>query len=117
MKMFRADEIDNGNIVASEELRLKDDGMSQETVTRKGVRSEATTISNPHLLKPFRTFAEVDQPESAFIVRLQKSGENAIRAAILEADGGAWRNTARLAIKAWLEEALNVNGTALPILA
>ena len=37
------------------------------------------------------------------------------RAAILEADGGAWRNTARLAIKAFLD--VQLKDGKIPVLA
>lgn len=40
-------------------------------------------------LKPYRTFLEVEQPESDFLIRL-KDG----RAALFEADGGAWEREA-----------------------
>lgn len=49
------------------------------------------------------------QPESKFVFRMQDGP----RAALFEADGGAWKNDAMLSIKKFLEEQLkdieNVN--------
>ena len=46
-------------------------------------------VPNPVTLRPFRTFIEVEQPESKFIFRMREGG----RCAIFEADGahGSWR--------------------------
>ncbi|OSA97223.1 hypothetical protein B2H85_16310, partial [Clostridium botulinum] len=53
-------------------------------------------------LAPYRTFPEVQQPTSKFIFRMQQGP----KAAIFEADGGAWRNQAMQSIKAYLQEEL-----------
>lgn len=58
-------------------------------------------VPNPVYLKPFRTFTEITQPESAFVLRMRESG--GIQVALFEADGGAWKNEAILAIKDYLE--------------
>ena len=52
-------------------------------------------------LKPYRTFAEVDQPESLFLIRISERGIS-----FIEADGGMWRLTARKTIKEYLEQQL-----------
>ena len=59
-------------------------------------------VPNPVLLKPYRTFIEVQQPESAFIFRMQDGP----RAALFEADGGAWRIEAMENIRAYLAKEL-----------
>lgn len=104
-----------GNIAADEELQQEDDGVSQTVTTVKGVRRTPATIVNPVMLRPFRTFTEVEQPESPFIIRLEKDG--GIRVALFEADGGAWRNAARLAIKQFIEAGLISAGPAIPVIA
>lgn len=93
-----------GNIVADEELRQEDDGVTQTLTLQQGIRRSETTIKNPAMLRPFRTFTEVEQPESPFIVRLKKQGDNGILVGFFEADGGAWRNKARLSISEFLVE-------------
>ena len=58
---------------------------------------------SPVTLAPYRTFIEVEQPESKFIFRMQDGPKGAI----FEADGGAWRNQAILNIKKYLENQLS----------
>ncbi|KFX58415.1 hypothetical protein HYH39_06265 [Clostridium botulinum] len=83
-----------------------DDGISQKVTVKTGVASVAeAVVPNPVSLAPYRTFPEIEQPLSKFIFRM-KDGP---RAAIFEADGGAWRNTAILRIKEYLKEALKEN--------
>ena len=49
-----------------------------------------------------RTFYEVEQPESEFLLRLGDDG----KVGFFEADGGMWKMTARKTIKEYLEKAL-----------
>ena len=80
-----------------------DDGVSQQVTVKTGVASVGQAIvPNPVSLAPYRTFPEVEQPISKFIFRMQ-SGP---RAALFEADGGAWRNQAILNLKNYLEKEL-----------
>ncbi|CAM2951144.1 hypothetical protein HAHI6034_05665 [Hathewaya histolytica] len=83
--------------------QIGDDGVSQAATIKTGVASvNDVKVPNPVVLAPFRTFPEIEQPESKFIFRMQ-SGP---RAALFEADGGAWRNKAIASIKEYLEEQL-----------
>ena len=83
-----------------------DDGISQKVTVKTGVASVSdAVVPNPVTLAPFRTFPEVEQPESKFIFRM-KEGPSA---ALFEADGGAWINKAILNIKAYLEKELEHN--------
>lgn len=80
-----------------------DDGVSQQVTVKTGVASVGQAIvPNPVELAPYRTFSEVEQPISKFIFRMQEGP----RAALYEADGGAWRNKAILSIKEYLQEEL-----------
>lgn len=80
-----------------------DDGISQKVTIKTGIASLGEAIvPNPVVLAPYRTFPEIEQPTSKFIFRMQ-SGP---RAALYEADGGAWRNDAMTKIKSYLEEQL-----------
>lgn len=79
------------NIKTEEILQAQDNGVSQGVVTKAGVALvEATTVPNPVMLKPFRTFREVDQPISPFVVRLKK-GNPMPQLALFECDGGMWK--------------------------
>lgn len=80
-----------------------DDGISQAVTIKTGVASVGqAVVPNPVLLAPYRTFPEIEQPESKFIFRM-KEGPNA---ALYEADGGAWKNEAMRRIKEYLVENL-----------
>lgn len=82
---------------------IGDDGVSQQVTVKTGVASVGQAIvPNPVSLAPYRTFPEVEQPMSKFIFRMQDGP----RAAIYEADGGAWRNEAINNIKGYLLEEL-----------
>ncbi|MCI9626498.1 MAG: hypothetical protein HFI90_06920 [Clostridia bacterium] len=96
-----------GNITDENALKYQDDGVSQTVTARTGIaRVEQVDVPNQVKLQPFRTFAEVKQPESEFVFRLKKSGEN-IYAGIFEADGGAWKLEAIKRIKGYLEKELS----------
>ncbi len=80
-----------------------DDGVSQAVTIKTGVATVGdAVVPNPVVLAPYRTFPEVEQPESKFVFRMQE-GPNA---AIYEADGGAWKNEAMRRIKEYLVESL-----------
>lgn len=81
-----------------------DDGISQAVTMKTGVaKVNDVVVPNPVTLAPFRTFPEIEQPESKFIFRMQTGPT----AALFEADGGAWRNEAMNRIKEWLEKQLS----------
>ena len=80
-----------------------DDGISQKATVSKGIaQKETTLVPNPVKLRPYRTFTEVEQPESEFVFRM-KDYDHTVGCALFEADGGAWRRTAMKNIKAHLE--------------
>ena len=80
-----------------------DNGVSQEVSVRTGaVLKEQQTVQPIVHLQPYRTFLEVEQPASNFLLRLSKSGYPALH----EADGGAWKLEAKRNIAAYLGEQL-----------
>lgn len=92
------------SIVEDSAVTTVDDGMSQRVTAKTGVATvENVNLPNPVTLKPFRTFAEVSQPESEFVLRLKEGN----RVGLFEADGGAWELNAMANIAAYLEEALS----------
>ena len=79
------------NVVDETVKSYGDNGISQTAAVKSGVTSVADVIvPNPVTLKPFRTFSEAEQPESKFVFRLRK-GDDGVTAALIEADGGAWK--------------------------
>ena len=67
-------------------------------------------VPSPCVLRPYRTFVEVQQPASRFIFRLEQGREQTVNAAIIEADGGAWKLEAVKNIVTYLENALADTG-------
>lgn len=79
-----------------------DDGITQKATVKTGLASKGDAIiPNPVKLRPYRTFLEVEQPESAFVFRMRS--ERGVQCAIFEADGGAWKNAAMKNIKEYLQ--------------
>lgn len=94
-----------GTVEAGTVAQYGDDGVTQKATIKTGLASKGEAIiPNPVRLKPFRTFLEVDQPESDFIFRMREG--HGVECAIFEADGGAWQIEAMQNIKAYLQEAL-----------
>ena len=76
-----------------------DNGIATTITTQKGVALQTNEQIRPLVkLRPYRTFQEVEQPESIFLIRVSDRGIS-----FIEADGGMWRLTARETIKKYLE--------------
>ena len=74
--------------------------MSQRVTAKTGVATVGNAnVPNPVALKPFRTFVEVGQPESEFILRLKEGAQ----VGLFQADGGAWELNAMANIAEYLE--------------
>ncbi|MCL5884694.1 MAG: VWA domain-containing protein [Deltaproteobacteria bacterium] len=83
-------------------LTFDDDGTSQKVTAKTGIaRVGDTKVPNPVTLAPFRSFPEIEQPASRFVLRM-RSGSPMPTCALFEADGGAWRNEAIARIKKWV---------------
>lgn len=95
-----------GNIVSKNNQTYSDDGTTQVATMTVGVASKADAIvPNPVTLIPFRTFQEVEQPESAFVFRIgERGGAPAFK--LIEAEGGLWKMTAVNAIKDYIYDIL-----------
>ena len=84
-----------------------DDGVSQKATVKTGLASKSdAVIPSPVTLKPYRTFTEVDQPESNFVFRMKEDKYDGVQCALFEADGGAWKLHAMESIQEYLEEQL-----------
>lgn len=93
-----------GNITSDTGVTQADDGITQRVTAKTGITIVGKVdVPNPIILAPYRTFTEIEQPESAFVFRLRKNGDS-VNAALFEADGAAWkRNTIQIVSK-WLSE-------------
>lgn len=93
----------SGSLRSEQSNQIADDGVSQKVTINRGVATAAdVTVKNPVVLKPLRTFYEVAQPESPFILRFNESAN----AALFEGDGGAWKLRAVENVRKWLVEQL-----------
>lgn len=97
-----------GTVKSGSVTEYSDDGVSQKATIKKGVASLAEAkVPSPCRLRPYRTFNEVEQPDSQFIFRMKDNGDGDVYSALYEADGGAWRNQAMQNIREYLQERLN----------
>lgn len=95
--------VENGTVTS-----YGDDGVTQKATIKKGIASkEECLVPNPVKLQPYRTFAEIEQPESAFIFRMRDDDRYGVQCAIFEADGGAWAHMATDSIKEFLVDNLS----------
>lgn len=96
-----------GTMSHEAKTKIEDDGVTQRVEARVGVvKSAEVNLPNPVTLRPFRTFLEVEQPQSKFVLRIENAAVP--RIALFEADGGAWKNEAISNIKDWLQERFDV---------
>jgi len=58
-------------------------------------------VPNPVKLRPYRTFAEIEQPQSSYVFRIQDS-DRGPSFKLVEADGGLWKNATMKKIKDYL---------------
>lgn len=80
-----------------------DNGVTQTATARQGIALNEKVALKPRVtLQPFRTFLEVGQPESEFLLRVNERGE----IGLFEADGGVWKLEAKRNIAAYFEREL-----------
>lgn len=76
-----------------------DNGVTQQVEARSGISLKAKETIRPRVkLIPYRTFTEIEQPESEFLVRVDSDGQ----IGFFEADGGAWQKEAKGRIMEYL---------------
>lgn len=104
-----------GNIKEENVRNASDDGVTQTVTARSGIaRVEEVAVPNPVYLAPFRTFREVTQPLSPFVLRMKQGREGGLPSvALFEADGGKWKLDAIASIRDFLAE----NIENVPIIA
>lgn len=104
-----------GNITDENVTNYNDDGITQKVTTKTGIARVGEVALPPKIkLRPFRTFVEVEQPESEFLLRARK-GYEGIEFALFEADGGAWKKEAIKNIEKYLID--NLGETSITILS
>lgn len=84
--------------------KFTDNGVAQSVEIKSGLSSNIKVpVPNPVILKPYRTFREIGQPSSNFVLRMKKSAEGP-QLALFEADGSQWKLEAMQSTKKWLEK-------------
>lgn len=91
-----------GNIKSGTTANYSDDGVSQKTTVKMGVELNDVIVPNPVKLRPYRTFAEIEQPESSYVFRIMDT-DRGPAFKLVEADGGLWKNGTMKKIKEYLE--------------
>lgn len=94
-----------GTLADDTKVVFADDGVTQKVDVKAGITLvDATSIRNPYNLAPFRTFPEVTQPDSPFVLRVRSTPQGP-QVALFEADGGEWRMDAISGIRHYLTAA------------
>lgn len=87
-------------------VSMQDDGfgLTVSQISGTTIKSKENLQINPIVrLAPYRTFAEVEQPQSRFLLRVRDGGQMALH----EADGGMWKLEAQDNISLYLRNALS----------
>lgn len=96
-----------GNVKGEAVAAWSDDGISQAVVARSGI-ALVENVPVPTLvhLRPYRTFRQIQQPESPFLVRAKQKDSSPPVVALFEAGGEQWRQAAVYSIEAYLRDCL-----------
>lgn len=92
-----------GSISNESRVTSSDNGVTQKVEAKSGIALNSMVAIKPRVsLLPFRTFVEVAQPESEFLLRINDRGE----IGMFPADGGVWKLEATRNVAAFFEAAL-----------
>lgn len=84
-------------------VEAEDDGIGQKVVATQGTAIKKEISLQPIInLTAYRTYKEVEQPETMYLLRVRDGGQ----IALFEADGGMWKHDATLKVSAYLRKEL-----------
>lgn len=89
-------------VTSSNEIKTEDNGITQVVTAKAGAALGSVEVPPIWSLRPFRTFAEVEQPESLFLLRLRTGGDG-VAYTLHETDGGAWQVNAIKNIRTYMK--------------
>lgn len=96
-----------GSLADSNVIEGFDNGLSQSVTVKKSVASKGVEhVQRVVELRPYRTFIELEQPESPFIVRMKARENQLPLCALIETDGGKWKIGAMEKVRTYLNEAV-----------
>ena len=91
-----------GRMDITESSTSEDNGITQGVTVRQGVALKGQEMVRPIVpLAPYRTFFDVEQPVSEFLVRVDQKGS----VGLFEADGGMWKREAKMRLTEFLIDA------------
>ena len=92
------------SVSTESKVTSSDNGVTQKVEAKAGIALNTLVEVKPRVvLKPFRTFIEVDQPESEFLLRISDKGE----IGLFPADGGVWKLEATRNVAGYFEKQLH----------
>lgn len=92
------------SMTSENSVKTSDNGVTQKVEAKQGIALNALVEVKPRVtLCPFRTFLEVSQPESEFVLRVDDT--NGV--GLFEADGGVWTLEAKANIAEYFENNLS----------
>lgn len=90
-----------GCVTGNDVVNLDDDGISQKVSVSTFVGTKDAIAPTDPILCPYRTFVDIEQPESQFVFRSQKL-DLGVGFVLYEADGGAWKTVAMDTIRKYI---------------
>lgn len=90
-----------GCVTGNDVVNLDDDGISQKVSVSTFVGTKDAIAPTDPILCPYRTFVDIEQPESQFVFRSQKM-DAGVGFVLYEADGGAWKTAAMETIRKYI---------------
>ena len=101
------------NLTTGSSIQVADDGFSQKVVIQDGGVSRGEVVLPPRIvLRPYRSFREVDPVESDFLLRFKAVKDGLPLVALIPVDAGRWKTDTALAVGSWLGRNLPI-GTVL----
>jgi hypothetical protein len=92
------------SISSESKVTSSDNGVTQKVEARSGIALNSLVTIKPRVnLRPFRTFVEVEQPDSDFLLRVNDHGE----VGLFPADGGVWKLEATRNVADYFEKELS----------
>jgi hypothetical protein len=97
-----------GSVTRESSASISDDGSSQTVVARHGIVHLANRrVPNPVTLRPYRTFQEIEQPESKYVFRVRPGGDEELPTmALFEGSDNTWQVVATRLVTEFVRERL-----------
>lgn len=108
-----------GSVSDEHTATYTDNGVKQTTVAKVGLTIlQNVDVPNPVILRPHRSFPEIEPVPAPFILRMRTSSTGSKpEVALFECDGGKWKVETVLEIKKWLTAKLAEFSVGIPVIA